>query len=527
MPEDHSLASTLAVHVSLIFGVIAYTLFGAFVIQRLESPEQRALSSRRYGERFVFTRVYLSSELTAEDPEVHRCLERAIAKIMSKTGCNEHELEHQNIGLIDECYQNVKLTPTTTDMQPVAFSDGTAPRVNGGPILRSHVDDLDRSIEDEIAVEQEKWSFGNALIFSFSVITTIGYGHVAPVTFYGRLFCIIFGILGVPLTLLTVADLGMFLSILLRKATTWFCLVLTPNGHCKEKMFKNPNHSESKPEVNGMILPGNDLKVQPDEEDEENSEKPDARKTGEAVVLGVTFVSYLVLGAKVLSVYEPEMDFFKAFYFNFVTLTTIGLGDFVPRSFDYLFVTLCYIGVGLALTTMSVELAADVLRKLHYLGRQVDNIASTVVWFGGKRITMRKLVKNLGDQFNIPKEQLENFDLNQFVDNAMKVQAGEIKTLRKPAAAVAIRDLDALSYSKIRDSCESDIRYVDERWSKHHDQTEDSVRTMETLPIHETKNMEAQIPHLDLDYQFCTDSSLPTSFDDEYLRTLSATKRSN
>lgn len=34
---------------------------------------------------------------------------------------------------------------------------------------------------------------------------------------------------------------------------------------------------------------------------------------------------------------------------------------------------------------MSVELAADVLRKLHYLGRQVDNIASTVVWFGGKR----------------------------------------------------------------------------------------------------------------------------------------------
>ncbi|VDP23768.1 unnamed protein product [Heligmosomoides polygyrus] len=454
----------------------------------------------------------MSSELTAEDPEVrkiasrllniagnnslelikvHRCLERAIAKIMSKTGCNEHELEHQNIGLIDECYQNVKLTPTTTDMQPVAFSDGTAPRVNGG---------RNRSGAREVVVRERThlqfqcynnyWyvSVPHPSCSDFCRRRLIaGYGHVAPVTFYGRLFCIIFGILGVPLTLLTVADLGMFLSILLRKATTWFCLVLTPNGHCKEKMFKNPNHSESKPEVNGMILPGNDLKVQPDEEDEENSEKPDARsffvkelhcviefmravcrKTGEAVVLGVTFVSYLVLGAKVLSVYEPEMDFFKAFYFNFVTLTTIGLGDFVPRSFDYLFVTLCYIGVGLALTTMSVELAADVLRKLHYLGRQVDNIASTVVWFGGKRITMRKLVKNLGDQFNIPKEQLENFDLNQFVDNAMKVQAGEIKTLRKPAAAVAIRDLDALSYSKIRDSCESDIRYVDERWSKHH-----------------------------------------------------------
>ena len=27
------------------------------------------------------------------------------------------------------------------------------------------------------------------------------------------------------------------------------------------------------------------------------------------------------------------MDFFNALYFNFVTLTTIGLGDFVPKRF--------------------------------------------------------------------------------------------------------------------------------------------------------------------------------------------------
>uniref|UniRef100_A0A0K0DMY7 Ion_trans_2 domain-containing protein n=1 Tax=Angiostrongylus cantonensis TaxID=6313 RepID=A0A0K0DMY7_ANGCA len=80
------------------------------------------------------------------------------------------------------------------------------------------------------------------------------------------------------------------------------------------------------------------------------------------------------------------MDFFKALYFNFVTLTTIGLGDFVPRSFDYLFITLCYIGVGLALTTMTIELAADILRKLHYVGRKMDNVASAVVWFGGKKL---------------------------------------------------------------------------------------------------------------------------------------------
>ncbi|RCN42627.1 Ion channel [Ancylostoma caninum] len=134
-----------------------------------------------------------------------------------------------------------------------------------------------------------------------------------------------------------------------------------------------------------MLSPARDLKGGEEDEEEETKDENEPRKTGEAVVLGLTFSIYLLVGAKVLSVYEPEMDFFKAFYFNFVTLTTIGLGDFVPKSYDYLMVTLCYIGIGLALTTMAIELAADLLRKLHYVGRKMDNMANVVVWFGGKK----------------------------------------------------------------------------------------------------------------------------------------------
>ena len=33
----------------------------------------------------------------------------------------------------------------------------------------------------------------------------------------------------------------------------------------------------------------------------------------------------------VISTYEPEMDFFGSIYFNFVSLTTVGLGDLVPK----------------------------------------------------------------------------------------------------------------------------------------------------------------------------------------------------
>ncbi|CAL2039544.1 unnamed protein product [Caenorhabditis brenneri] len=101
-----------------------------------------------------------------------------------------------------------------------------------------------------------------------------------------------------------------------------------------------------------------------EEKKEEVDEGPPPEKwsIGNSVIFAFTVIT-TIAGAKILSVYEPEMDFFKALYFNFVTLTTIGLEDFVPKSFDYLFITLIYIGIGLALTTMAIEIAADLLKK--------------------------------------------------------------------------------------------------------------------------------------------------------------------
>ena len=35
-------------------------------------------------------------------------------------------------------------------------------------------------------------------------------------------------------------------------------------------------------------------------------------------------------------------------------------------------------------------------------------------------MTMKQLVKNLGDQFNLPVTSVQNLDLDSFVDNAIK-----------------------------------------------------------------------------------------------------------
>uniref|UniRef100_A0A914QSQ9 Potassium channel domain-containing protein n=2 Tax=Panagrolaimus davidi TaxID=227884 RepID=A0A914QSQ9_9BILA len=135
------------------------------------------------------------------------------------------------------------------------------------------------------------------------------------------------------------------------------------------------------------------------------------------------------------------MDVFKAIYYTFVSLTTIGLGDVVPKSESYLAFTLIYIAIGLALTTIAIEIASDYLKKLHYFGRKMENVGNVQIWFGGKKLTMNQLVKNLGDQFNLPVDELQNLNLDKFVDNAIKVEEGELQSLRNPEWPYGIKPI--------------------------------------------------------------------------------------
>ncbi|MFH4980947.1 hypothetical protein AB6A40_007656 [Gnathostoma spinigerum] len=193
----------------------------------------------------------------------------------------------------------------------------------------------------------------------------------------------------------------------------------------------------------------------------------DDRDVGEAIAFLITFIIYLLVGSLFLTLYEPEMDYFKAVYFNFVTLTTVGLGDVVPQSTKYLVVTFAYTTVGLALTTISMDIAANYLKQLHYFGRKLKDVEKAVVWFGGQRMTMKSLVKHLGDQFNVPIDQLESLDIGNFVDDAIKVEAGELKTLRKQVPAVSsVKSMHPVCFEDLRRSYESgSLRFVDDKTS--------------------------------------------------------------
>uniref|UniRef100_A0AAQ6IP66 Potassium channel domain-containing protein n=1 Tax=Anabas testudineus TaxID=64144 RepID=A0AAQ6IP66_ANATE len=52
------------------------------------------------------------------------------------------------------------------------------------------------------------WDLGSAFFFAGTVITTIGYGNIAPSTQGGKIFCILYAIFGIPLFGFLLAGVG-------------------------------------------------------------------------------------------------------------------------------------------------------------------------------------------------------------------------------------------------------------------------------------------------------------------------------
>lgn len=74
----------------------------------------------------------------------------------------------------------------------------------------------------------------------------------------------------------------------------------------------------------------------------------------------VFLVAYMTLGALMFSLWEG-WSFFEALYFVFVSMSTIGFGDYVPKQPMFMMVTFIYLLFGLALTSMCINVIQEKL----------------------------------------------------------------------------------------------------------------------------------------------------------------------
>lgn len=149
-------------------------------------------------------------------------------------------------------------------------------------------EEISKAIDDGyFDVGYDRWSFAGSLFFSGTVVTTIGYGKMAPMTVWGRIFCIFYAIFGIPITGLMLKSIGERIT----ETTANFWKLVD------SKIFKR--------EPRKIYL-----------------------KTVACIFLMVTGMILLLAG--IGKTYEG-WTFFEGVYFAFITLSTIGFGDYVPQ----------------------------------------------------------------------------------------------------------------------------------------------------------------------------------------------------
>uniref|UniRef100_A0A8C3W419 Potassium two pore domain channel subfamily K member 10 n=1 Tax=Catagonus wagneri TaxID=51154 RepID=A0A8C3W419_9CETA len=132
------------------------------------------------------------------------------------------------------------------------------------------------------------WDLGSAFFFAGTVITTIGYGNIAPSTEGGKIFCILYAIFGIPLFGFLLAGIGDQLGTIFGKSIARV-----------EKVFRKKQVSQTKIRVISTIL---------------------------FILAGcVVFVTI----PAVIFKYIEGWTALESIYFVVVTLTTVGFGDFV------------------------------------------------------------------------------------------------------------------------------------------------------------------------------------------------------
>ncbi|XP_022905868.2 potassium channel subfamily K member 6-like isoform X2 [Onthophagus taurus] len=173
---------------------------------------------------------------------------------------------------------------------------------------------------------QPNWSFAQSLFFSTTVVTTIGYGHVTPLSRSGKIFCIAYATCGIPLTLVLMSALVERLL----KPSLWLLQLLNSKLSHRYQPF------------NIRVL-----------------------HLFFIVVLVVLF--FMILPATIFAIIEPQWDFLDSFYYCFISLTTIGLGDYIPGDNPdqpyralYKVATTCFLLIGLTFMMLTLAIFYDI-----------------------------------------------------------------------------------------------------------------------------------------------------------------------
>lgn len=362
--------------------VLGYTLLGAFTFMALEGGYKETARSGGSG-------LVMGEEVRA----------RTVEKLWSIT-------EDLNILYKDNWTR-------LAAQEVLKFQDTLVRNLRGGSVYYNY--------------HHHRWSFSSSFLYSLTLITTIGYGSVAPRTPWGKIITIVYALIGIPLMLVYLSTVGDVLARNFRRLYGRMC----GNGSCNSRN-KNSSSSSSSTKSklsstesylstgytptgatkahNNIAADGSVIKLhhhhhhyRPDEGnvldcggdalgassstplDPGGKVRHRHCDLGEQVRVPISLCLMIILmyicGGALLFNRLENWSFLEGSYFCFTSLGTIGFGDLIPGLLQYhssaeqlsVFASSAYILVGMALIAMCFNLVQDevvilVRRLAQYFG---------------------------------------------------------------------------------------------------------------------------------------------------------------
>lgn len=190
------------------------------------------------------------------------------------------------------------------------------------PMATNRICDI---LDERVSLQtSDVWNYWHATLFVLSTISTIGYGRSAPVNSLSRALCIVCAIGGIPLAAFCLATIANLILIPMKGMWLRFSPTYTPT-HGRIHIFRALVRSYAGPVVLGSVVI--------------------------ILIFGVFTPTFAAL-----FVACETWSFLEAYYFSFISLSTIGFGDFTPTNATSATITMVmvFMGSGLVFALWSV-----------------------------------------------------------------------------------------------------------------------------------------------------------------------------
>ncbi|XP_043222962.1 TWiK family of potassium channels protein 18-like [Amphibalanus amphitrite] len=338
---------------------------------------QTAKSSLSFGERFTlamldkmkrwsrrgFTHIFLFVVLMT-----YNAIGACIMMILEKPEANQHrDLEELKMDTVQRLWN---VTSQLSTLNSAAFTKVAQDELNVLLNVSWQQFDLRRWHPDP---DDNPWGFWGSLFFCFTIHSTIGYGHLSPATTAGKAVSIVYAILGIPIFLIVLADYGKLFTrglkfVMAAAYRLYHTKSCTRVRRAKpvENVVKGIQAVYDRTGLGGEDSPaaeGEGHAAVDGDEPQAVVEVDDEFNLPVSLALFI-LLSYLFIGA-IMFVITEDWSYFNAFYFVFISMTTIGFGDLVPSSAGVMMCTTLYMIFGLALTSMCINVIQEKM-TLHF-----------------------------------------------------------------------------------------------------------------------------------------------------------------